>query len=149
MALFVDRHDAGRKLAEALQSLRGKGDLRVFTASRGGVPVAFEVSRALGAPLDLVEAIGPEEGSDLAGTMMVLVDDGLSTLDAMRGAIAALHAFRPHHLLVAVPAASHATCVELIGATEADEVICLGRPEPIRGEADVYRVTEAESRSPA
>jgi putative phosphoribosyl transferase len=50
---FLDRSDAGRKLALALSHLRGRTDLLVLALPRGGVPVAAEVALALGAPLDL------------------------------------------------------------------------------------------------
>ncbi|MGE3286841.1 MAG: phosphoribosyltransferase [Pseudonocardia sp.] len=51
--MFTDRSDAGRRLAERLQHLR-TGDVVVLGLPRGGVPVAFEVARALGAPLDVI-----------------------------------------------------------------------------------------------
>jgi len=52
-ALFVDRSEAGRRLAEPL--LRFKEERPVVLAlPRGGVPVGFEVAQALDAPLDLV-----------------------------------------------------------------------------------------------
>ena len=52
---FRDRSDAGRRLAEALQSYRAQRPI-VFALPRGGVPVAAEVCAALDAPLDLIIA---------------------------------------------------------------------------------------------
>jgi putative phosphoribosyl transferase len=50
---FSDRTDAGERLAASLQYLRG-GDVVVLGLPRGGVPVAYQVARALGAPLDVI-----------------------------------------------------------------------------------------------
>ncbi|MFC6078566.1 phosphoribosyltransferase [Microbispora bryophytorum] len=53
-AVFVDRRDAGLRLGERLRGLQGTGDVVVLGLPRGGVPVAFQVARALGAPLDVI-----------------------------------------------------------------------------------------------
>ncbi|WP_415844443.1 phosphoribosyltransferase [Stutzerimonas zhaodongensis] len=65
--LFRDRSHAGQELAEALQHLKNSDPL-VLALPRGGVPVAFEVSRALSAPLDLVlvRKIGAPGNEELA-----------------------------------------------------------------------------------
>lgn len=51
--VFADRADAGRHLGKRLGSLRHE-DVIIAGLPRGGVPVAREVARILGAPLDVV-----------------------------------------------------------------------------------------------
>lgn len=66
--VFADRRDAGRKLAEELADYRGRENMVVLGLVRGGVPVAFEVARALEAPLEVftVRKIGAPGQEELA-----------------------------------------------------------------------------------
>ena len=65
---FRDRREAGQLLAERLDSLRGREDLLVLGIPRGGVVVAAEIARALGAPLDVFIArkLGAPHNPELA-----------------------------------------------------------------------------------
>jgi len=51
--IFENRVEAGRRLAEKLKKYAGRQDIIVLGIPRGGVPVAFEVAKALQAPLDI------------------------------------------------------------------------------------------------
>ncbi len=51
---YADRSDAGRALAAWLADYAGRSDVVVLGLPRGGVPVAAQVARALGAPLDVL-----------------------------------------------------------------------------------------------
>ena len=50
---FIDRSDAGRKLAQALRAYKDRQPV-ILALLRGGVPVAAQVAAALDAPLDLI-----------------------------------------------------------------------------------------------
>ena len=65
--IFQNRVDAGRQLAARLRSLGHEGVV-VLGLPRGGVPVADEVARALGAPLDVavVRKLGVPTRPELA-----------------------------------------------------------------------------------
>src|SRR5690606_18321252 len=52
-ARFRDRADAGRQLAADLREYAGRDDVIVLGLPRGGIPVAYEVARALDVPLDI------------------------------------------------------------------------------------------------
>jgi putative phosphoribosyl transferase len=66
--VFRDRAEAGRRLAEHLRHYAGRDDVAVLALPRGGVPVAYEVAKALGAPLDvfLVRKLGVPGYEELA-----------------------------------------------------------------------------------
>jgi erythromycin esterase-like protein/predicted phosphoribosyltransferase len=84
---FTDRADAGRQLARRL-SVYAHRDVVVLALPRGGLPVAFEVARELGAPLDVfvVRKLGvpghPElaMGAIASGGVRVLSDDLIDEL---------------------------------------------------------------------
>jgi erythromycin esterase-like protein/predicted phosphoribosyltransferase len=183
--LFSDRREAGRVLAGLLERFRDRADVIVLALPRGGVPVAYEVAMALGAPLDvfLVRKLGVpgkeelamgaiasggvvvlnddvirglsiktedlqrvaekeyrelmrreqayREGRpppDVAGRVVIVVDDGLATGSSMLAAINALRAHDPAQIIVAVPAAPEPTCREL--GMVVDEVVCATTPSP-------------------
>jgi predicted phosphoribosyltransferase len=81
--VFRDRPDAGRVLAGLLGRYRGRTGALVLGLPRGGVPVAYEVARALDLPLDLflVRKLGVPGHRELAmgaissGGVVVLNDD--------------------------------------------------------------------------
>lgn len=85
---FRDRSAAGRELAEALRSYRGREDVVVLALARGGVPVGYEVARSLGVPLDVfvVRKLGVPSEPELAmgaiatGGVRVLMEDVLDSL---------------------------------------------------------------------
>src|ERR1700676_3547111 len=79
--LFRDRREAGRVLAEKFAAYANRPDVIVLALPRGGVPVAYEVARALGAPLDvlLVRKLGVPGHEELA--MGAVANGGVRVLD--------------------------------------------------------------------
>jgi putative phosphoribosyl transferase len=85
---FADRADAGRVLAEDLKEYSGRPDVIVLGLPRGGIPVAYEVARALRAPLDVflvrkLGAPGQEElamGAIASGGVVVVNDEVIDAL---------------------------------------------------------------------
>src|SRR6516225_8863579 len=79
--LFRDRREAGCFLARKLRAYAGRSDVLVLALPRGGVPVAFEVARALHAPLDvfLVRKLGVPGREELA--MGALATGGVRVLN--------------------------------------------------------------------
>ena len=65
---FANRMQAGRLLAEKLNEYANRPDVVVLALPRGGVPVAYEVARALNVPLDvfLVRKLGVPGHEELA-----------------------------------------------------------------------------------
>jgi putative phosphoribosyl transferase len=85
---FRDRAEAGRVLAEKLADYAGLSDVIVLALPRGGVPVAYEVARALRAPLDvfLVRKLGAPGHEELAmgaiasGGIVVMNDEVIKAM---------------------------------------------------------------------
>jgi predicted phosphoribosyltransferase len=189
---FADRSDAGRRLARQLMSLRAERPV-IVALPRGGVPVAYEVAVALGAPLDVlavrklgaphnpefgigavaedgtgvldrdaIAALGVGEDQlkaivereaaelrrrvglyrggrppvDLGGRTVVVVDDGIATGVTDAAALRALRARGPRRLVLAVPVCAPEAAHRLAG--DADEVVCLQRPDAFYGVGHWY-----------
>lgn len=86
---FRDRTEAGQQLAAKLGAYAHRPDVLVLALPRGGAPVAYEVARALGAPLDImiVRKLGVPYEPELAmgaiatGGVRVLNTDIIGSLD--------------------------------------------------------------------
>src|SRR3979411_2551937 len=124
--LFRDRREAGRLLAAKLAKYGGRPDVIVLALPRGGVPVAYEVASALGAPLDVfvVRKLGVPGYAELAMgavatgarvarghrchrrgpppavrcRLVILAEDGLATGATMLAAIQALRQQQPKRI---------------------------------------------------
>jgi predicted phosphoribosyltransferase len=79
--IFNDRRDAGRFLAAKLAAFANQADVVVLGLARGGVPVAYEVARALHAPLDIfvVRKLGVPGHGELA--MGAIASGGIRVLN--------------------------------------------------------------------
>ncbi|MEY2487601.1 MAG: putative phosphoribosyl transferase [Verrucomicrobiota bacterium] len=86
--LFPNRAEAGRSLAKKLSAYSGREDVIVLGLPRGGMPVAYEVARALGVALDVfvVRKLGVPGFEELAlgaiasGGVRVLNEDVVNAL---------------------------------------------------------------------
>src|SRR5256886_1501842 len=93
--IYRDRIDAGKQLASQLVDYANRDDVLVLALPRGGVPVAYEVAKALRAPLDifLVRKLGVPGYEELAmgaiatGGLRVLNDDVVEHLLIPAGVI--------------------------------------------------------------
>ncbi|MBW3546639.1 MAG: phosphoribosyltransferase [Actinobacteria bacterium] len=148
----------GHEVARALQApldvfvvrklgVPGHEELAMGAIASGGVRVINDVALAgLGIEEGTIDAVARREQEeldrreqryrqgrpppDVAGKVVILVDDGLATGATMRAAVAALRRHRPSRIVVAVPAAARPTCDQL--AEEVDEVVAAATPSPFR-----------------
>ena len=104
--IYRDRTDAGKRLAAELAEYAKRPDVLVLALPRGGVPVAFEVARALGVPLDifLVRKLGVPGHEELAmgaiatGGVRVLNEDVVRYLNIREEVIDAVAAAEQREL---------------------------------------------------
>jgi predicted phosphoribosyltransferase len=98
--IYRNRSDAGKYLAARLVKYANRDDVLVLALPRGGVPVGFEVAKALHAPLDifLVRKLGVPGREELAmgaistGGVQVLNEDTVDYLRVPSSVIAAVAA---------------------------------------------------------
>ena len=103
---FMNRTDAGRRLAAALSVYAGRPDVIVLALPRGGVPVAYEVARELDVPLDvfIVRKLGVPGYEELAmgaiatGGALVLDEDLVRQLGIRDPDVRAVIAAEQHEL---------------------------------------------------
>jgi len=123
----------------------GQEELAMGAIASGGVMVVDDdVVRGLDIPAEVVQRVAEQQGRELvrreeayrdgrpspelAGKVVIVVDDGLATGSSMRAAVEALRGLGPTQIVVAVPAAPDSTRREL---TElAAEVVCATTPSP-------------------
>ena len=123
----------------------GHEELAMGAIATGSVRlVNHDVVDALGIPAEVIDRVAERERIELerrerlyrgsrpmtplANMTVILVDDGLATGSTMRAAIAAVRQQQPASIVVGVPVGAPSTCQEI--ARDADEVVCLRRPEP-------------------
>ena len=134
-------------------------------ASGGRVVLNDDVVRALGVTPEQLREIAEREGRelirreatyrpdrpplDVAGKVVILVDDGLATGASMLAAVTALRDAEPAQIVVAVPAAPESTCREFAGLV--DDMVCASMPTPFLavGESfwDFTQVSDEEVRT--
>jgi putative phosphoribosyl transferase len=96
--IFATRREAGERLATKLTSYANRADVLILALPRGGVPVAYEVARALHAPLDvfIVRKLGVPGYEELAmgaiatGGVLVLNRDIVTAMRISQHAIDAV-----------------------------------------------------------
>jgi putative phosphoribosyl transferase len=128
-------------------------------AADGSIYLNEELLDPLGAlPLELTELAvdaareakdrearfrGDRAAPKIEGRTVILVDDGLATGSTMFAALRSLRGRGPKKLVVAVPVGAADTLSAI--AAEADEVVCVARPQPFRAVGEHYQVFDQVS----
>lgn len=116
---FLDRRDAGRALAAALERFRGK-DVLVLGLPRGGVPVAAEVAHALDGELDVI--VARKLGSPVSAELAI----GAITADGQR----VLNEDVIRDLRVSEAYIEAVSSVQQADAQRREDIFRAGRPAP-------------------
>ena len=123
----------------------GQEELAMGAIASGGIRlVNEEVVNALDIPSTVIDSVTMREQRELdrrerlyrgerppialTGKIVIIVDDGLATGSTMRAAVVAARQQQPALVIVAVPVGAPSTCALL--AHEADDVVCVRRPDP-------------------
>lgn len=134
--------------------VEGRAELAMGAIASGGVRVLNQtVIDALGIGTDELDRVAERErqeldrrtrlyrggrpAPDLAGKVVIAVDDGLATGSTMRAAVAALRQLGPRRIVVAVPVGAASTCQQLL--EDADDVVCLRSPRHFHAVGQWYR----------
>src|SRR5262245_52558750 len=122
----------------------GREELAMGAIASGDIRVVnTDVVRALGIPPDVIDLVAAEETAeldrrareyrddrpapDVAGKVVLLVDDGLATGSTMRAAALAVRQLGPAKVVIAVPVGAAETCAAITDV--ADAVVCAVTPE--------------------
>jgi putative phosphoribosyl transferase len=81
--------------------------------------------------------IGERARAEVAGQVVIVIDDGIATGATTRAALRAIRIRKPTELVLAVPVAPHDTIAQLRG--EVDALICLETPDPFMAIGYFYR----------
>jgi predicted phosphoribosyltransferase len=131
----------------------GHRELAMGAIASGGVRVLNdEVVKWHGISPAAIDAVAREEEQELrrreaayreghaavqlAGKVVILIDDGLATGSTMMAAVKAVRQMAPARIVVAVPVGARDTCTAL--AAIADEVVCVRTPEPFSAVGEWY-----------